>query len=125
MSMDPCLRSTRSRRRIVAQVCCHGNVAMVSKNVDHCKKIVALGFPGAMETGMETRTPAIVDLGAEAAKLTALLDVTPQPAAGKRRGRGTQLSSYREGILFLGASAGTGPGHWETHPEDEMVHILE
>jgi mannose-6-phosphate isomerase-like protein (cupin superfamily) len=98
---------------------------MVSKNVDHCKKIVALGFPGAMETGMETRTPAIVDLGAEAAKLTALLDVTPQPAAGKRRGRGTQLSSYREGILFLGASAGTGPGHWETHPEDEMVHILE
>lgn len=74
---------------------------------------------------METRKPAIVDLHEEAAKLTALLEVTPQPASSTRKGRGTQLSTYREGILFLGASTGTGPGHWEIHPEDELVHLLK
>ena len=74
---------------------------------------------------METRKPAIVDLNVEAPKLTTLLGPSPQTTLGKRRGRGTQLAPYRDGILFLGAAAGTGAGHWETHPVDEMVHILE
>lgn len=74
---------------------------------------------------MEARKPAIVDLHEEAAKLTTLLEVTPQPASATRKGRGVQLSAYREGILFLGVSTGTGPGHWEIHPEDELVHLLE
>jgi mannose-6-phosphate isomerase-like protein (cupin superfamily) len=78
-----------------------------------------------METGMETKEPAIVDLNAEAAKLTTLLELTPLPPSSTRKGRGTQLSTYREGILFLGASTGTGPGHWEIHPEDELVHLLK
>lgn len=73
---------------------------------------------------MEARKPAIVDLHEEAAKLTALLEATPQPASATRKGRGTQLGTYREGIVFLGASTGTGPGHWEIHPEDELVHLL-
>jgi len=71
---------------------------------------------------MASNLPAIVDLDAEVAKLTKLLEPISQP---QRKSRGIQLSAYREGILFLGASAGTGPGHWETHPEDEMVHLLE
>jgi mannose-6-phosphate isomerase-like protein (cupin superfamily) len=74
---------------------------------------------------MEIRKPAIVDLNAEVTKLTALRGLAPQPTSGKREGRGMQLGAYRDGILFLGASAGTGPGHWETHPEDELVHILD
>lgn len=74
---------------------------------------------------METRTPAIVDLSAEVAKLTTLLALTPEPASGTRKGRGVELGSYRDGILFLGASTGTGPGHWETHREDELVYVLD
>jgi len=77
-----------------------------------------------METAMETK-PATVDLDAEVAKLTTLIGQIPQPTSGGRKSRGVQLGSYRDGILFLGATAGTGPGHWETHPEDELVHILD
>src|SRR5262249_3822819 len=31
----------------------------------------------------------------------------------------------REGILLIGGTVGTGAGHWETHREDELIHILE
>jgi mannose-6-phosphate isomerase-like protein (cupin superfamily) len=73
---------------------------------------------------MASQLPAIVDLDAEVAKLKMLLEQTPQPMTGARKGRGMQLTSYREGTLFLGASDGKGPGHWEIHPEDELVHVL-
>lgn len=73
---------------------------------------------------MESRTPTIIDLDAEAAKLKTLLGATPQTTFAKRKGRVVHLGIYRDGILILGTSAGTGPGHWETHPEDELVHIL-
>jgi mannose-6-phosphate isomerase-like protein (cupin superfamily) len=33
------------------------------------------------------------------------------------------LGRYRDGILFAGKFAGTS--HWETHPEDELVHVLD
>jgi mannose-6-phosphate isomerase-like protein (cupin superfamily) len=76
-----------------------------------------------MEKEMESRTPSIIDLNAELAKLTMFRGLTPQTTRAERRGSGTQLSSYRDGILIAGKSAGTS--HWETHPEDELVHILE
>src|SRR5262249_15623815 len=41
----------------------------------------------------------------------------------ERRGSGTQLGPYRDGILIPGKSAGTS--HWETHPNDELVHVLD
>ena len=46
----------------------------------------------------------------------------------KRRARSAKAASrrlarYRDGLLLLGKSAGTG--HWETHPEDELVHVLD
>src|SRR6516225_7199436 len=67
--------------------------------------------------------PAIIDLNAEAAKLAAVLKQTPMNSE-KRKGAIAKLGSYRDGILLLGTSVGTGAGHWETHPEDELVHIL-
>jgi len=76
-----------------------------------------------MEREMESRTPSIIDLNAELAKLTTFRGLTPQTTRAERRGSGTQLGPYRDGILIAGKSAGTS--HWETHPEDELVHVLE
>jgi len=70
-----------------------------------------------MEQDMESKTPSIIDLNAELAKLTMFRGLTPQTKRAERRGSGTQLGSYRDGILIAGKSAGTS--HWETHPEDE------
>jgi len=68
--------------------------------------------------------PAIIDLNAEAAKLAAVLKQTPMNSE-KRKGAIAKLGSYRDGILLLGTSVGTGAGHWETHPEDELIHVLD
>ena len=67
--------------------------------------------------------PAIVDLNAEAAKLTMFRGLTPVTKRAERKGSTAQMSRYRDGILLLGKSAGTS--HWETHPEDELVHVLD
>jgi len=72
---------------------------------------------------MESRQPPIIDLNAELAKLTMFRGLTPQTTRAERRRSATQLGRYRDGILFAGKSAGTG--HWETHPEDELVHVLD
>ncbi len=66
--------------------------------------------------------PTIIDLNAEAAKLTMFRGQTPQTTRAERKGSTTQLARYRDGFLLLGKSAGTG--HWETHPEDELVYVL-
>jgi mannose-6-phosphate isomerase-like protein (cupin superfamily) len=66
---------------------------------------------------------SIIDLNAEAAKLTMFRGQTPQTTRVERKGSTTQLARYRDGILHLGKSAGTG--HWETHPEDELVCVLD
>jgi mannose-6-phosphate isomerase-like protein (cupin superfamily) len=76
-----------------------------------------------VEKDMEGRTPSIIDLDAELAKLTMFRGLTPQTKRAERRGSGTQLGPYRDGILIAGKSAGTS--HWETHPEDELVHVLD
>jgi mannose-6-phosphate isomerase-like protein (cupin superfamily) len=76
-----------------------------------------------MEEDMESKAPTIIDLDAEAAKLTMFRGQTPQTTRAERKGSTTQLARYRDGLLLLGKSAGTG--HWETHPEDELVCVLD
>jgi mannose-6-phosphate isomerase-like protein (cupin superfamily) len=72
---------------------------------------------------MESRTPSVIDLNAELAKLTMFRGLTPQTTFAERRGSGAQLGTYREGILFACKFAGTS--HWEDHAEDELVHVLD
>src|SRR6266436_5501937 len=67
--------------------------------------------------------PTIIDLNAETAKLTMFRGQTPRTTRAERKGSTTQLGRYRDGLLLLGKSAGTG--HWETHPEDELVYVLD
>jgi mannose-6-phosphate isomerase-like protein (cupin superfamily) len=78
-----------------------------------------------MEREMETSRPIIIDLNAEAAKLTMLRGLTPQTTPAERRASGSavHLGRYRDGILFLAKSAGIS--HWETHPEDELLCVLD
>jgi mannose-6-phosphate isomerase-like protein (cupin superfamily) len=64
--------------------------------------------------------PSIIDLKAEAEKLTMLHMLTPTT---RRTGYRPQLPRYRDGLLLVGKSSGTS--HWETHPEDELVWIVE
>ena len=70
---------------------------------------------------MESKTPSIIDLNAELAKLTMFRGLTPRTTRAERQGSATLLGSYRDGILFAGKNAGTS--HWEDHAEDELVHI--
>jgi quercetin dioxygenase-like cupin family protein len=67
--------------------------------------------------------PTIIDVTAEAAKLMMFRGRTPQTTFAERKGTAVQLGRYRDGMLLLGKSAGTG--HWETHPEDEMLYVLD
>jgi quercetin dioxygenase-like cupin family protein len=73
---------------------------------------------------MESKLPRIIDLAVEAAKLTMFRGLTPQTKPAERKGSMARLSSYRDGLLLLGKSA-DGVGHWETHPEDELIHVLD
>ena len=65
----------------------------------------------------------IIDINAEAAKLTMFRGLTPHTKRAERKGTSAQLPRYRDGLLLLGKSAGTS--HWETHPEDELVYVLD
>ena len=70
-------------------------------------------------------TPIIIDLDAEAAKLTMLRGRTAQTTFAERResGSAVHLGRYRDGMLLLAKSA--GKSHWETHPEDELLYVLD
>jgi quercetin dioxygenase-like cupin family protein len=67
--------------------------------------------------------PTIVDVTAEAAKLTMFHGKTPRTTRAERKGSSTHLGMYRNGLLLLGKSSGVG--HWETHPEDELIYVLD
>ena len=68
----------------------------------------------------------IVDLNAEAEKLTTLHGVSPQATPTRRNGGIARLGTYRGGILLLGTNTSPGHrGHWEIHPEDELIHMLD
>ena len=73
---------------------------------------------------MESRTPSIIDLDAELAKLTMFRGRTPQSTMADRKGSGARLAAYRDGGLF--ATKFAGKGHWESHlAGDELIHILD
>jgi mannose-6-phosphate isomerase-like protein (cupin superfamily) len=74
---------------------------------------------------METSLPTVIDLTAEAAKLTMFRGRTPQTTFAERRAHGSavNLGRYRDGMLLLARSAGTA--HWETHAEDELLYVLD
>jgi quercetin dioxygenase-like cupin family protein len=71
----------------------------------------------------ESRLPSIVDLTAEVEKLTMFRGRTPQTTNAERQGSSTRLASYRDGAL--GTTKFAGKGHWEKHPADELIHILD
>jgi len=76
-----------------------------------------------MEKVMENRTPSIIDLNAELAKLT-VFRRSPHSTAADRKGSVARLASYRDG-LFLAIKA-SGKDHWERHlAGDELIHILD
>ena len=67
--------------------------------------------------------PTSIDVNAEAAKLTMFRGKTPKTTRAERKGSSTQLGVYRGGLLLLGKSSGIS--HWETHPEDELIYVLD
>jgi quercetin dioxygenase-like cupin family protein len=67
--------------------------------------------------------PTIIDVNAEAAKLRTFRGRTPQTTFAEREGTAALLAPYRDGMLLLNKSA--GKGHWETHPADELVYVLD
>jgi mannose-6-phosphate isomerase-like protein (cupin superfamily) len=72
---------------------------------------------------MESKTPSIIDLNAELAKLT-MFRRTPQSTRDETKGSVTRLASYRDGLLLAIKASGTD--HWERHlTGDELVHILD
>jgi mannose-6-phosphate isomerase-like protein (cupin superfamily) len=76
-----------------------------------------------MEREMESRTPSIIDLNAELAKLT-MFRRTPQSTREETKGSVVRLASYRDGLLLAIKASGTD--HWERHlTGDELVHILD
>ena len=72
---------------------------------------------------MEAKTPSIIDLDAEIAKLT-MFRRTPGSTAADRKGSVAQLATYRDGLLL--AIKASGKDHWERHlTGDELIHILD
>src|SRR3984893_5948406 len=76
-----------------------------------------------MERDMESKTPSIIDLNAELAKLT-MFRRTPQSTRHETKGSVARLASYRDALLLAVKASGTD--HWERHlTGDELVHILD
>lgn len=72
---------------------------------------------------MEGKTPSVVDLNAELAKLR-MFRRTPHSAQEETKGSVARLASYRDGLLLALKSAGTD--HWERHlTGDELVHVID
>jgi mannose-6-phosphate isomerase-like protein (cupin superfamily) len=74
---------------------------------------------------MERGNPIVIDLNAEAGKLTMLRGRTARTTFAERRASGSavHLGRYRDGMLLLAKSA--GKSHWETHPDDELLYVLD
>ncbi|GEP54067.1 hypothetical protein RSO01_12330 [Reyranella soli] len=89
---------------------------------DHRHEFVALHWARTAER-TEGQMPTIVDVTAEADKLTMFRGKTPKTTRAERKGSTADLARYRDGLLLLGKSS--GKGHWETHPADELVWVLE
>lgn len=71
---------------------------------------------------MDGKTPSIIDLNAEVAKLT-MFRRTPQSTREETKGSVARLADYRDGLLL--AIKTSGKDHWERHlAGDELIHIL-
>ncbi len=88
----------------------------VELDVDDPRKAEAKSAVGAT-------VPIIIDLDAETTKLRMFRGRTPRTTFAERKGSAALLANYRDGMLLLSKSAGTG--HWETHPEDELLYVLD
>jgi mannose-6-phosphate isomerase-like protein (cupin superfamily) len=76
-----------------------------------------------MGRDVDSKTPSIIDLNAELAKLT-MFRRTPQSTREETKGSVARLASYRDGLLLAIKASGTD--HWERHlTGDELVHILD
>src|SRR5437660_11034658 len=76
-----------------------------------------------MERDMDSKTPSIIDLNAELAKLH-MFRRTPQSTRAETTGSVARLASYRDGLLL--AIKSSGKDHWERHlTGDELIHILD
>lgn len=75
------------------------------------------------DPGVSCKVPTIVDLHAEMTKLNVFRGRTPRTTFAERKGTAARLADYRDGMLLLSKSEGTG--HWETHPDDELVCVLD
>jgi mannose-6-phosphate isomerase-like protein (cupin superfamily) len=72
---------------------------------------------------MESKTPSIIDLNAELAKLTSFRR-TPHATRADTKGSVAHLASYRDGLVL--AIKFSGKDHWERHlTGDELIHILD
>jgi mannose-6-phosphate isomerase-like protein (cupin superfamily) len=72
---------------------------------------------------MASRSPSIVDLNAELARLR-MFRRTPGSTAADRKGSVARLADYRDGLLL--AIKASGKDHWERHlTGDELVHVLD
>ena len=72
---------------------------------------------------MASKTPRIIDLNAEVAKLK-MFRRTPSATAADREGSVAELATYRDGLLL--AIKASGKDHWERHlAGDELVHVLD
>jgi mannose-6-phosphate isomerase-like protein (cupin superfamily) len=71
---------------------------------------------------MASTMPSIIDLDAALAALT-MCRRTPQSTMADRKGSVARLASYRDGLLL--AIKFSGKDHWESHPGDELIHILD
>ena len=72
---------------------------------------------------MESGPPSVIDLNTELAKLAIFRGRTPQSTMADRKGSAARLATYRDGALTT--TKFTGKGHWESHPADELIHILD
>ncbi|HUI35436.1 MAG TPA: cupin domain-containing protein [Stellaceae bacterium] len=71
----------------------------------------------------QRRTPSIINLNAELAKLTMFRGRTPRSTMADRQGSAARVATYRDGALT--ATKFAGKGHWESHFADELIHVLD
>jgi quercetin dioxygenase-like cupin family protein len=67
---------------------------------------------------------AVIDVGAEFAKLKMLQGRTPTSSEDERAGAFARLAPYRDGAVFTAKFSGVSA--WERHPNgDEIVYIVD
>lgn len=71
---------------------------------------------------MDNKVPAIIDLNAALATLT-MVRRSPRSTPDDRRGSVAELATYRDGLLLVIKASGTD--HWEVHPGDELIYIVD